>query len=338
MSGTFERGFSAEDHAVAEFAEGAVLVDLRTGAYFQLNRSALAVFRAVQQTRDRSAAASRISEALGLSIDDALAAADDLVAGLSAAPPRHRQQERFEYAVGPTGYDLLYGDRAVLHLATDGKSVVLPTVVSDDAPSVGERLRAAAPKLLSLQGVRVLHAAACEVGDGLLGFSGLSGAGKTTTARAFAALGPRLVSEDIVVISPHRGDIVEAYLDAEPATRDWARRRGDAGARAGAVIACADLASIVANGPTRRLERVLFLDRTRRSGLTIRTRRLSAPEALLALMTSNFLASADAGAWRHYLAEWTPIAQAIEALEATVPPTLDLLGAAMRAYSDSAAS
>jgi hypothetical protein len=333
------QGFFRENYAVAEFADGGVLVDLSTGAYFHLNHSALDVLRALRTTPDRRSALQHLSDSTGLPWAEAEVVIDQFVADLASPVPRFSQPERFNYVSGKHGYDVLHRDRRVLSLTADGLWVSVPDVEPDDAPPLADRLKAATPKILFLQKVPVLHAAACLTERGLVAFSGLSGAGKTTSGRAFAATGRRLISEDILVLSPDTGPQIEAFADGESAAHVWASQLGASMTREGAMRACcSDLAIRVTSGPRLPLERVLFLDRHRRAGDAIRTRRLSQSEALLALMTNNFLAGADSDTWRQYLDAWALIARSIQGFEAVVPPDLRQLEAALGDYSERAAS
>ena len=77
-------------------------------------------------------------------------------------------------------------------------------------------LRSVVPKLLALRGIRVLHASAVEIDGSLLVFSGQSGAGKTTSAKAFAQAGARLVSEDLLVLHARRTEGPRGSCRASP--------------------------------------------------------------------------------------------------------------------------
>jgi hypothetical protein len=337
MSVQVEPHFFRENYALAEFADGGVLVDLGSGAYFHMNRSAVEVLRALQSASDRASAAELLRASLGLRAEEALAVINGFVSGLATPPPRQSPRERFTYAKGGNGYDVLFRDHPVLFIAADGSSVSVPSALDDDVPPLADRLKAATPKILFLQGVPLLHASACLSERGLIAFSGLSGAGKTTTGRAFAAGGRRLVSEDILVLT--RSSPFEAFADGEAAAHAWAAELAEAITRDGAARAdCGELAARVTRGPTLPVERILFLDRDRRAGDSIETRRLAPSEALLAIMTSNFLAAADRQAWRRYLAEWSGVASGVPVFEATVPPDLRRLSAAALDYRDSATS
>jgi hypothetical protein len=59
--------------------------------------------------------------------------------------------------------------------------------------------------LLRLRGVTCLHASAVSIGDHSVAFVGSAGAGKSTTAAAFARQGYGVISDDIVALSEREG-------------------------------------------------------------------------------------------------------------------------------------
>lgn len=67
--------------------------------------------------------------------------------------------------------------------------------------------------LLRLRGVTCLHASAVAFGDYCVAFVGSAGAGKSTTAAAFAHRGNRILSDDIVALEERDGDfyVLPAY-------------------------------------------------------------------------------------------------------------------------------
>lgn len=73
--------------------------------------------------------------------------------------------------------------------------------------------------LLRLRGIVCLHASAIAVGDRAIAFLGPAGAGKSTTAAAFAKLGFPVLTDDIVALLDHS----ETFLvpPGEPRLRLW---------------------------------------------------------------------------------------------------------------------
>ncbi len=73
--------------------------------------------------------------------------------------------------------------------------------------------------LLYLRGVTCLHASSVVIGDSAIALVGASEAGKSTTAAAFAHLGYRVLSDDVVTLD-ERGDDVLVH-PAYPYIRLW---------------------------------------------------------------------------------------------------------------------
>jgi len=62
--------------------------------------------------------------------------------------------------------------------------------------------------LLRLRGITCLHASAVAAGNGALAFLGPPGAGKSTTAAAFAQRGHPVLTDDITALKEHGGDFL----------------------------------------------------------------------------------------------------------------------------------
>jgi hypothetical protein len=67
--------------------------------------------------------------------------------------------------------------------------------------------------LLRIRGINCLHASAVRVGNGAVAFAGAEGAGKSTTAAAFARRGCGVFSDDIVALGEQDGTfcVIPAY-------------------------------------------------------------------------------------------------------------------------------
>ena len=73
--------------------------------------------------------------------------------------------------------------------------------------------------VLLLRGIHSLHASAVAVGGQAIALVGPAGAGKSTTAAAFATLGYRVLSDDVAALAPRGGDF---YVQpAYPCIRLW---------------------------------------------------------------------------------------------------------------------
>ena len=64
--------------------------------------------------------------------------------------------------------------------------------------------------VLRLQGITPLHASGVAIEDHVIAFVGVAGAGKSTTAAAFAHLGFAVVSDDVVTLQDYRGGLFVA--------------------------------------------------------------------------------------------------------------------------------
>jgi hypothetical protein len=118
----------------------------------------------------------------------------------AGAPPqvRWRATEGGGSFVGPGGRVLWPGD--------PGQAIVELEAGSTRRPELLEPLVEAALTLaLAHLGCCFLHAAAMEIGDRRLLVLGASGSGKSTLAAAAVACGGRVVSDDSVLLSAHRG-------------------------------------------------------------------------------------------------------------------------------------
>lgn len=104
-----------------------------------------------------------------------------------------------DYHWDPQRRRLSCRDDDVFELSEDGTEV--RRLVSPSLGSVRQDLACIATKALGFAGALVLHGSAVLARDKLLVISGVSGAGKTTTARAFAQCGARLVSEDKLLVT-----------------------------------------------------------------------------------------------------------------------------------------
>jgi hypothetical protein len=174
------------------------------------------------------------------------------------------------------------------------------------------------------------------MGGRLVAFAGLSGAGKTTTARAFAAAGATLVSEDLVVLSPE--DRPNVILAAEGEVHRWANLLAEQliahpskAVRPGALGDFSDSA-------TGSLDQILILDRAERRGTDFQTARLSPPDALISLLPHDFLGAIEPSRWRDFFGRAVDLVASVDLRKASAPDGLDLLAAAAARYISRMAS
>jgi hypothetical protein len=207
----------------------------------------------------------------------------------------------------------------------------LKTSPSDLSNPLALYLQALVPKLLAVLEIPVLHAAACQIGDSSLAFSGKSGAGKTTTARAFERMGTHLLSEDLVILSLSSGTPA-MYAKGEWFAREWASRVAQILENTPELeIDFTDL-SDCRQGAEIPLETMWFIDVRRRSSNEIGLRQLSASDGSLALLSNGMLATFHGHHWRDFLRRSRFIAERTRLSEATMPDGIRYLDAAAARY------
>ncbi|MEG3614444.1 hypothetical protein [Isoptericola haloaureus] len=132
------------------------------------------------------------------------------------APPghvllHHASPDRPWYTATRTGdgYHLRFYGTCEFVLGHDLEDVVLHVTDGAD-PGVAHVLASGALLAfqLYLRGHAVLHASAVQVGDGVVGFVGRSGMGKSTMAALLCAEGGALVTDDVLRIDPAGDDHV----------------------------------------------------------------------------------------------------------------------------------
>ena len=139
-------------------------------------------------------------------------------------------------------------------------------------------LTLALPVALHVSGLEVLHASSIATPRGIVGFCGLSGTGKTTTAYALSRRGHRLWGDDAIVLepAPAGGAVVAHPLPFSANLREPTRAAlGDSGDASGEAGDPEPLAALVL------LQRV---GDVAAAGIT----RLGAKEALPALLPHSF--------------------------------------------------
>jgi hypothetical protein len=311
---------------------GGMIVDLKVGHYWALNGTAVHILdRLAACPRDHLLAT--IAADFGLH-EAAASAAIGAVLGTLEAPgvaPAIATDD-FPYRRVGEEYVLYHRETPVLRVSGDGATARLTEARGAGLP-LQHLLRLASPKILQARGVVVLHAAASGGGDdALIGFSGRSGAGKSTTSRLLAETRDAApFADDLLVLSGADGP-PRACAGAEQAIYRWCEQAGrtllarpdDAIDLAGLRAAASDCsAGLVA------IEHLVFVAADRRSGTALALQRLSPPEAMQELMTSVFLGATAAPAVRHFLATCAALAAAVPMTRATAPDGLPALRAAL---------
>jgi Coenzyme PQQ synthesis protein D (PqqD) len=320
---------------IDETGEG-VLVDLETGSFFHLNASAALVCQLLSE-RTATDVVERLAERLKISSSAAAALVASVSDGLARPPGAPAPLDMFVYrAEGGGHYALDQGDRRVFTIDS-GAGTFRAYGSFRDEPTLAEYVRALVPKLLVLLGKPILHAAACRIGSRTIAVCGRSGAGKTTTARAFERAGAGLLSEDLLILSSG-DDRPTVYVEGERAAREWCRAAARNFTRApGSALAYESLRD-VGSGATIPLDALWFVDSERRVGDELVLEAVSKARAATLLLGNGFLATSDAPTWRRFLVRAAHIARRVPVYEATTPAGLDPLAAAVRAYAENSAS
>jgi hypothetical protein len=330
-------GFRAR-FALESLNDGGVLVDLVSGTYFELNVVATETCQVLFDFDDRDAAALHLGNRLGVDRAQAKDLVDSVLADLT------NEQVTRDELIGPFRYlrrDDVYvledDGRPVVQVDPDDQKISLCVAATSLRYPVLEYLRAVTPKLLGLSGVTVLHASACRWSGRAVGFSGPSGAGKTTTMRAFVAAGAVAISEDLVVLASDQA-APTCYLAGEARAHAWANEAAASLATgASSMISFSSLVD-VATGATQTIDEVWFVGSSRRSGDELVSSRLGQSSGLLALLRNTFLGVGDASAWARHLRTIRRLADSLGLLEATVPRGLELLEESARRYVTNSAS
>jgi hypothetical protein len=323
-------------YAIEWIAGSGLLVDLTTGGYFRLNATAAEICRAICEGTNAAEIPQQLAERLRIGLQESAALLRSMEAALETPTVREEPIGPFRYVRRADSYDLVDRERSVLTVDIGGRYLRLCSSQQELRFPILDYLRAIAPKILRLRGVPILHASACMLPNGAIGgFSGKSGAGKTTIASAFGAAGARLVSEDLVVLSA-AGNLV-AYLEGERIAHAWsAQAEAVLLKQPDAAIDCHELSRAGEEGPTAPLSVVWFVDSSRRAGSTFRLRRLSEIEGFIALLGQSFLAADEAESLRRHLSHTRRVADEVTLIEATVPEGLENL--ALAAHHDQSAN
>jgi len=328
-------GAFSERYVVRAFASGGVVVDLKTGNYFQVDLSA-AIACAALVDGDAAAAARTVAQRLQVTPEHAQRFVADTCAALDSAPVRGTPTGPYHFHPDASGdgYGLWHAGKRVLVVTPPDHDVsVAPEAGVEGSPLLEFYVRAVAPKIMFTRGLSVLHAASCAVNGALIAFAGQSGAGKTTTVRAFVQQGAQPVTEDLLVLKPDAPAPTVA-MGGEARAHAWAKQAADQLAAGAPRVASTELATM-SEGPGLPLGEILFLDVARRARAEFEARRLNEVEGLLALIANDFLGDASREAWRQFIASASALSSAVKLFEATAPLGITALGPAAARYMSS---
>ena len=326
-------------YAVRTLADGGILIDLSTGDLTRLNVTAAAICEALASTDDLSTAAESVAARLGTDRENAVRAIKSTTDALARPAARRKPIGAFHYQLSAAGdgYDLMFEGTTRLRVSADGRSIRAQPDPSMRESRLYEYLRSVAPKILFLRGAGVVHGSACLTTRGLLAFCGESGAGKTTTVRAFVEAGAGPISEDLLVLAT--GSPLSIYSSGEKAVHQWARA---AAQRLFAIpdqdIPTDDLDKAL-GGDIVPIDRIWMLAADRRTAdERLVPRPMGATDALVAIMGTLFLGAASSDGWRRFLALTAQIAAGVPVFHAPMPNGIDRLRAAARLYTESSTS
>jgi hypothetical protein len=324
----------AERYVVRAFPSGGVIVDLETGNYFRVDARAAVACAAIIDGDTDGAVTREVASRLAIPPEHAERVIADTRAALAAAPVRGVPTGPYHFHPEEDGYGLWHAGKRVLAVALPDLEVSVPPRLGiEQSPLLEFYVRAVAPKIMFTRGLSVLHAAACRVGKKLLAFSGQSGAGKTTTVRAFVQAGATPVSEDLLVFRTTAPRPTVA-LGSEGRVHAWAKSAAERLASGAARMPSHDLAAI-ADGPEMPLSAVMFVDAARREGADFTVRPMNDADGLLALMENDFLGAASAQSWRQFIATATALCSAVQLGVVTAPAGVERLAPAAARYMSS---
>lgn len=307
-------------------------MDLATGSYSRLNRSAASICKTLLVADSMTSARSLIGEELRLNYAEATMAIDHVLVSLELQGPRLVRPDPFVYELSADrgGYALLANGSPKVWVSSDGLTI---RWISNDRAGIlqtSEYLRAVAPRLLFLKGEAVIHGAACQAPNSSFAVCGDSGAGKTTTARAFDRAGARLFAEDMLVIASPSPLTVHA--GGEESIRKWAVESAKHLLRSGE-IETARIQAALDGTPIPVTEIWCIAANQRADGARVLSRQLGTTDGALAVMASLFLGATTAPEWRRFLELAATIAMSTSVFEARMPQGLDRLHEAAELYA-----
>jgi hypothetical protein len=315
--------------AVATFADGAVLVDFLSGCFFRVNVSAAQIAERLAAGDSAETAALWLTRSYGLDPQTARRDVAALLEGLQAsAVPRSANP--FSFTMEPHAFVLHWQGRPVCAIDREGTSICSRGTGLPDDASPAEQLQWAVPHALLLRGILVLHASAVRQGAGVVAFCGASGAGKTTTARQFAANGYELIAEDLVVLTLADA-IPKVVLGGEPMIRRWVESQAQVLAAEGQ--ASTDGLSEVTAGAQLPLHEILFLNRVPLTEARLVCEPLGSAEGLMLLLANSFAELARADLWARIWQGTLRVVRGTTQARVHVPDGLDRLARAVADYT-----
>ena len=295
------------------------MLDLASGALVELNESGKVIWQLALAGESEATIAAALAKRHGLDLDTARGHVRDALKA-SIDGPCEVPQSAFNYERRGTEFVFEFRGEAVVAIDDRGERSSL--CGEPEGVSLPYLLQAVAPKLLALRGQAVLHASAVALHGYAIAFSGMSGAGKTTTARALVAAGAQLICEDKLLIQIAEGRTLVAPF-GERAVSEWVASTVVA-LRASRTSTCADL-DLVLQGDLMPLAEIGFLDAQRRTAGPFVARALSETETAGTVFRNAFYGSDADRDWIRHLRSAAHIARTVRGYALTVPDGLERL-------------
>jgi hypothetical protein len=318
---------SGDRFALSAFADGSVLVDLETGAFYRLQGAADRIGRGLAENLSPSTIAENLAAEYRIPLDQAHQDVQTMLAQLQA-PPVAAGPNPISFRATNTDYTLCWQGQP-LYRIDPGQRRLHPLTVAEPGADIVTELLWAVPHLLLLANHFVLHASAILDGELVTAFCGPSGLGKTTLAQRFAAHGCRIVSEDLLVVR-FDGDRPMVVLGAEERIRRWASAMAPA-LTAGQAIDTAPLLALI-DGEPAVLREVFFPRRSSTEVSTFFREPLGQADAFLMLLENSFAELGQRSVWLRLLEANRRLVQEAALARFVIPEGLSLLEAAVMAY------
>jgi len=309
----------ADRYTLVETNAGGLMLDLVSGALLELNESGKAIWQLALAGQTEEAIAATLVTRHALELETARKhVRDSLRTSFEAVPEVPETDFHYERS-GDTYVFHFRGQRA---LAVDDRGERITLASAPEGVSLPYLLQAIAPKILALRGQVVLHASAVAMNGSVVAFSGVSGAGKTSSARALARAGGQLICEDKLLVQfRDTGAVVSPA--AEKAVAQWVEITSS-DLRTAKHATCSSL-DVAGGAETIPLVEIGFLDARQRTSGPYSCRALSETETAGAVFRHAFYGSDAGPEWIRYLQTAARIGRAVRGFELAMPDGLDRL-------------
>jgi hypothetical protein len=319
----------AQRFLLAQFEDGAVMLDLGTGGFYRLNALGARVCLQLGQGHQLADVIQEIARAFAI---PGATAERDVSAFLqqlaTARPPTSGNPITFR--PDDTGQVLQWQGQPCWHIDQLGQTLTYLADPPVTEPDSATQLLWAIPHVLLLQGQLVLHAAAVEDDSEIIAFSGSSGQGKTTLAQLLAKEGWTLVSEDLLVLDISQGT-PEVAINGEKNLRAWVAAHA-AELQPRRSLAASSLAEAAA-GPCLPLGKVFFHQRKEMPAPLIDEQPVGQAEGLLLLLENSFAELGIPEVWGRLWDALCAIATQVPVARLQVPEGLAHLQMAVKDYT-----